>query len=180
MPYVLFGHSHGALLAFEVARQLRRLGHAEPRCLIVSACRAPHRQRLLPPIHDLPVDAFLRELRCLGGTPEEVLCSAELMEIMLPALRADFAANENYLYRPDRPLACPIFAYGGAEDQIVSEQELASWRDQTTAVFVIRAFPGDHFFLRPSRALLIRSMVTDIEGCSVPAALESFSREIHG
>ena len=107
-PFMFFGHSMGALLAFETARALRRLGSAGPLRLLMSAYRAPQLERREPPIRDLPEAAFIAKLREFEGTPPEVFANKELLELMLPVVRADFTLVETHRYRPELPLACPI------------------------------------------------------------------------
>jgi medium-chain acyl-[acyl-carrier-protein] hydrolase len=153
-PFAFFGHSMGALVGFELARQLRRQSGVQPVRLFVSAARAPqipHRDR---PIHALPEGEFLAELRRLNGIPEKVLEEAELMQIMLPVLRADFAVYETYVYSTEPPLHCPISTFGGLQDQRVSRGDLEAWREQTNGSFSLRMFPGDHFFWNTTQPLL--------------------------
>jgi len=153
-PFAFFGHSMGALVGFELARQLRRQSGVQPVRLFVSAARAPqipHRDR---PIHALPEGEFLAELRRLNGIPEKVLEEAELMQIMLPVLRADFAVYETYVYSTEPPLHCPISTFGGLQDQRVSRGDLEAWRNQTNGSFSLRMFPGDHFFWNTTQPLL--------------------------
>ncbi len=145
-PSVFFGHSLGALAAFELARELRRAGQPEPVHLFLSGCGAPHLPSTRPPIHALPQDEFLAELRRLNGTPASLLENDELMRLLLPALRADFAVRETYQYRPEPPLDCPLSAFGGSQDARVSREALEGWREHTTGAFSLRMFAGDHFF----------------------------------
>jgi medium-chain acyl-[acyl-carrier-protein] hydrolase len=100
----------------------------------------------------------VEELRRFNGTPEAVLQNAELMQLFLPILRADFALHETYVYAAGEPLDCPISAFGGLEDGEVSRDDLAAWRDQTRGAFTLRMFPGDHFFLRSARPHLLQAM----------------------
>jgi medium-chain acyl-[acyl-carrier-protein] hydrolase len=106
-PFAFFGHSLGALVSFELARQLRRQYGVQPVRLFVSASRAPPLPHRGLPVHTLPEGDFLAELRRLNGTPTEVLEHEELMQIALPVLRADFAVYETYVY-PPAPLNYPI------------------------------------------------------------------------
>ncbi len=115
-PFAFFGHSLGALIGFELARRLRRERGLEPVHLFASACAAPQRWGCVRPIHALPDAAFRKELRRLRGTAPAVLDNEELMEILLPALRADFALCETYAYGEDDPLSCPVTAVGGLRD----------------------------------------------------------------
>jgi medium-chain acyl-[acyl-carrier-protein] hydrolase len=163
-PYAFFGHSMGSLVAFELARELRRRSQRGPDHLIASGHRAPQLTSRRQPIHDLPQDAFLDALRRLNGTPEEVLRDPELMALVLPTLRGDFGLCERYAYGPDEPLDCPISAFGGLHDPDVGHDDLSGWREQTRAGFAQRMFPGDHFYLRDgaAKALLQRAICKDL------------------
>lgn len=154
LPFALFGHSLGALVAFELTRQLRREQLPEPRQLFVSARRAPQLAETDAPIHQLPDAEFVQELRRYNGTPEAVLRHAELLALLLPVLRADFALHETYVYLPEPPLDCPIVAFGGLEDPLVQRDDLTAWRTQTRQRFDAHLLPGDHFFINNPRALL--------------------------
>lgn len=153
-PFAFFGHSMGALLSFELTRHLRRSNAVEPSQLFVSGHRSPQLPFRGDAIHALPETEFINTLRSMNGTPEKVLEHAELMQLTLPALRADFAICETYNYLAEPPLTCPISAFGGTQDPKVSRPELEAWREQTTASFSLRMFPGDHFFLHTSQLLL--------------------------
>lgn len=161
-PFAFFGHSMGALVSFEVARLLRKNYQLSPVQLFVSGRRAPQLPNSESPIHALPEAEFLEELRRLNGTPEEVLANAELMEILLPVLRADFAVLETYGYSAEPPLECPITAFGGLQDTEVSCDHLEAWRNQTSAAFSLQMFPGDHFFLHSAQALLLQSLARQL------------------
>jgi len=161
-PYAFFGHSMGALIAFELTRHLRRAHGTQPARLFVSGRRAPHLPRTKKPMHDLPEQEFMSELRGLNGTPEEVLAHPELMEMMLPLLRADFAVVETYEFAPEAPLECPVRAYGGLRDREVSREQLEGWREHTSADFGVRMLPGDHFYLQAEGALLTRSLAGEL------------------
>lgn len=162
LPFVFFGHSMGALLAFELARRLRGLYAIEPRQLFLSGNAAPQVPDLNPPRHALPEAEFLAELRRLNGTPEAVLQHRELMELMLPILRADFAVCETYVYTPQPLLACPIAAFGGLDDPEIRRDALAAWAEQTQGAFRLRMLPGDHFFLTGARPLLLWAVAHDL------------------
>nr|BBH87125.1 thioesterase [Thermosporothrix sp. COM3] len=155
-PYAFFGHSMGALISFELTRLIRRQGEQqEPVHLYVSGHRAPHLPDPLPPCYHLPTEAFLEELKRLKGTPEEVLRTPELLELLLPLLRADFAVSETYRYTEGQPLACPVTALGATHDSEVSTDELHAWEKQTSSHFEIHLFPGDHFFLHTEEQAVI-------------------------
>lgn len=153
-PFAFFGHSLGALVGFELARELRKQYGVCPVRLFVSSGHAPQMPHRGLPVHALPEREFLAELHRLNGSPTEVLAHQELMEIMLPVLRADFALYENYVYAPDSPLNCPILAFGGLQDRRVSHGDLEAWRDQTSVSFSLRMFSGDHFYLNTTPSLL--------------------------
>ena len=147
-PFAFFGHSMGALVSFELTRKLRHHKAPSPMHLFVSGRRAPQIPNPDPPIHQLPDNAFVGELRRYNGTPEAVLQNPELRSLFLPILRADLAINETYTYISEAPLDCPISAFGGLQDKEVSRKELDAWRDQTNTTFSLSMFPGDHFFLK--------------------------------
>jgi medium-chain acyl-[acyl-carrier-protein] hydrolase len=163
-PFAFFGHSLGALVGFELARQLRRQSGVQPVRLFVSADRAPQIPRRDRPIHALPEGEFLEELRRLNGIPGKVLEEAELMQIMLPVLRADFAVYETYAYATEPPLNCPISTLGGLQDHRVSRGDLEAWRDQTSDSFSLRMFPGDHFFWNTTQPLLLQVLSQELRG----------------
>jgi len=164
LPFTIFGHSLGALIAFELARELRRLGERSPLRLFASARRAPQISPRKSPIHDLPHDEFMRELRRFKGTPEEVLHNAELMELVLPALRADFRMHESYFYKNEPPLAMPISVFGGVDDAEVRPDELEGWSVQTSIPITLKMFPGDHFFLHREQKALIEAIAQNLDG----------------
>ena len=161
-PFAFFGHSLGALVAFELAQLLRKQSGVQPVRLFVSGDRAPQLGSRHRPIHALPANQFLDELRSLNGTPDQILENIELMQIMLPVLRADFAIYEGYSYSAQPPLECFISGFGGLQDQRVSRDDLEAWRDQTTDAFSLRMFPGDHFFLNATRTLLLQLLSQEL------------------
>lgn len=161
-PFAMFGHSMGASIAFELARQLRRVHGVEPRRLFVSGRRAPHLPKLRRPLHDLPEDEFIEELRRLNGTPPEVLADRQLMELMIPLLRADFSVAETYEFQPGEPLGCPITVFGGVSDEHVEREALAAWREHTSGPFVLRMFEGDHFFVETARPILLQAVAGEL------------------
>jgi len=161
-PFIFFGHSLGALISFELARLLRCEYGKCPIHFFVSAYSAPQISDSKPPIHALPEPEFKEELLRLNGTPIAVLENAELMELLLPILRADFAISETYVYSEEAPLDCPITVFGGLQDIDVSRKELTAWQEQTNSAFTLRMFPGDHFFIHSSEKLLLETLVKDI------------------
>jgi medium-chain acyl-[acyl-carrier-protein] hydrolase len=161
-PFVIFGHSMGALLAFELARELRRRGLPQPRHLFLSAHRAPHLPSLHRPVFSLSRPEFLAELRHLEGTPAEVLENEELMQIAEPILRADFKLCETYRHVPAEPLDIPLSIFGGADDAKVGESVLQPWREHTRATMRLRIFPGGHLFLQQTRMDLVSAILEDL------------------
>lgn len=163
-PWALFGHSMGALLGFELLRELRRRGAPSAAHFFASGHRAPQLPDPLPPIHDLPEAAFLDEMdRRYGGVPAAVRASRELLDLLLPGLRADVAVCDTYAHAPDEPLGCPISAFGGTEDRTVSRADLEAWSRQTSRAFEVEMFPGDHFFLQTRQPELLRTVSARLE-----------------
>lgn len=171
-PYALFGHSLGALVAFELARRLEHL-HGRPAThLTVSGHRAPH---LPPPVegqydYTLPDPEFKQRLRELAGTPEEVLAHEELLELVIPILRADFEAADTYRWRPGPRLSCPITVYGGADDPEAPPQLLPPWSTLTSGPGDVRVLPGGHFFLNDRVAEVLEGIAGDLEPAGPSAA----------
>ena len=152
----------GAIIAFELARLLRREGRAQPLHMFVSGRTAPQLNRSHTPIYDLPKPELLEELKRLNGTPREVLEHPELMDLMLPILRADFSVCDTYEYTREPPLDCSLTAFGGLQDAGVPRRNLEGWREQTSASFTLRMLPGDHFFLHSDESLLLRLLASEL------------------
>lgn len=161
-PFALFGHSMGAIISFELARLLYGERRLEPVHLFASGCRAPQMRTTDYLTYDWPEAEFIEDLRRLNGTPQEVLEHPELMELILPLLRADFEMIQTYAYAAGQPLNCPITAFGGLQDHEVRREHLEGWREQTTAAFTFRLFPGDHFFIHSSQSLILRALAQDL------------------
>ena len=162
-PFVFFGHSLGASIAFEVARSQRRGGLPEPDALVVSGHGAPQVPDDSPQMHNQPDSELVESLRRMNGMATEILDSAELMQLVLPILRADLTISETYVYHAEEPLSCQIFAYGGLQDSYVSRDDLVAWREQTRTDFRLRMFPGDHFYLNVSKPLLLQALARDLD-----------------
>ncbi|AFZ36190.1 Oleoyl-(acyl-carrier-protein) hydrolase [Stanieria cyanosphaera PCC 7437] len=161
-PFAFFGHSMGGLISFELARLLRRQYNLEPVHLFISGRRAPQINRSKTIISNLPKADLIRELRLLNGTPEEVLNNDELMEILLPILRADFAILENYNYTADAPFNCPISVFGGLQDRTIELKELEAWREQTLNSFSLKMLSGNHFFIHSSQSFLLQELIQQL------------------
>ena len=147
-PYVLVGHSLGAWIAFELARVLRRRGLPQPELLVVAGARPPHIDLPQSPLHLLPDKEFIAALQArYDGIPSAILASAELLQLLLPVLRADIQMVETYRYADEAPLEIEFLVLGGAEDPAISAAQLADWRRHTSRNCSVRQFPGGHFFL---------------------------------
>jgi surfactin synthase thioesterase subunit len=155
-PYAFYGHSLGALIAFEMARKIQRQGGPGPIRLLVSAHTAPQLGLCRSVLHSLPDKEFVGALRRFAGTPDEVLENEDLMSIMRVALRADFEVDETYSYEEGQPLNCPISAFGGISDPDVSQGDLAAWKTHTSQQFNLHMMEGDHFFIFRSSDFLLR------------------------
>jgi len=181
-PYVLFGHSLGALIAFELARAISAQKLNGPAQIIVSGHAAAHLPRDTPSMHLLPEAEFLERLRALEGTPPEILGHMEMMRVFLPLLRADLAVGETYTYSGGEPLDCPLTVYGGADDPMISPQKLEAWKALTSGAFNLRLFPGGHFYLKDS-ALFFAALAEDLTKTSVwrkpPDPLRLENGEVH-
>jgi medium-chain acyl-[acyl-carrier-protein] hydrolase len=173
-PFLFFGHSLGALLAFETARQLRRTGRPAPASLWMSGAEGPQTRLLLRHLHQLEEAELIEALREYNGTASEMLDDQELMELVLPGIRADFAVNERYVYRPEPPLDLPISVFLGESDEYVKPERAAGWALETTRQITVHRFPGDHFFLNDHRqaiATLIADSAAQAVGGGRPADL---------
>jgi medium-chain acyl-[acyl-carrier-protein] hydrolase len=160
-PFALFGHSMGALIAFELIRRLRPSGVA-PVHLFASGCRAPHLPSRSPDWHSLPDPEFITKIEALGGIPPELLTEGQFLDVMLPTLRSDCTLAETYACSPQPPLSCPVSAFGGLLDEEVFPEDVQGWSHHTTGPFRIHLLPGDHFFVNSALPDLIRLMVSEL------------------
>ncbi|HYD78838.1 MAG TPA: alpha/beta fold hydrolase [Paucimonas sp.] len=151
LPFAFFGHSLGGLLAFELARHCQRHHLPMPEHLFVSASNAPRHRRANRRLHELDDDALIDALKDYNGTPPAALADRELMTLLLPAIRADFALVETYEYRQDVPLDIPITVLAGTNDKHVVSERLCRWQDETTEACSLRWFEGDHFFIHSNQ-----------------------------
>ncbi len=163
-PFAFFGHSLGAFIGFELARQLRWQNLPQPAHLFVSGSRAPQLPNPEKPMCHLPDHEFVDEIvRRYDSIPQEAREHAELMAMALPALRADFTMNETYEHAEEPPLSCPITCFGGVDDHSAPREHLEAWRAQTRSEFTLRTFPGGHFFIKPERAALAQIIAKAFE-----------------
>lgn len=161
-PFAFFGHSLGGSLAFETARHLRRLNAPVPMHLFVSGCSAPQIKERKEEYSKLSNNEFLQVVQKYGGIPNEVLQHTELLELMLPVLRADFSLFESYHYVEEAALDFPITAFGGLEDGETPQENLAAWKTQTVKAFRLRMFQGGHFYLQAAQSQLLDEIARDL------------------
>lgn len=159
LPYALFGHSGGALLAYELARAL-----PEPVHLFVSAEPPPEAPRPDATLYQLDDASFADRIRARGGTAPEIAANPELMELLLPTLRADFTWYGTYQYEHRPPLQCPITMFASPDDPLVAPADMAGWREHTTGPTRLQevAGPGGHFYVRDGAAPLIGAIVDSL------------------
>ncbi len=160
-PFALFGHSMGAMVAFELARALQAADAPQPTHLLVSGRRAPHLPETETPMHRLADDALVAEIgRRYGGIPAEVLRHRDLLDL-LQGLRADMTVVETHGFVQGAPLRCPIAAFGGASDARATPEQLMAWSAHTESGHRLRLFPGGHFYFQD--AGVRNALVAEIE-----------------
>ncbi len=167
-PFALFGHSVGALVAFEFARYLRRHDYHQPLHLFISGREAPQLRPSSPPIHPLPDPEFIEKLRQYNGMPDTLLQNPELMALFIPILRADLAINENYNYYSEAPLNYPISAFAGLDDCEATQEEMAPWSQETCHQFTLNLVPGDHFFIKSQPLPILAAIFQKLTGVIKP------------
>lgn len=155
LPFAFFGHSLGGLLAFELARYNAKHGRSLPGHLIISGCAAARYRFPSEKLHLLDDKAFAKRLRKYNGTPPEVLENPELMELVLPTIRADFALVDNYEYVPGAALNIPITVLAGKGEQFTSSAQTAGWQEETLGACDVHWVDGDHFFINSNRKAVI-------------------------
>lgn len=172
--FALYGHSMGAMISFELARELFRRHGRGPRRLFLSGSSAPQCRDTEKKTYDLPHDEFIAHLKELNGTPPALLEDRQTLEVFMPTLRADFEMVQTYEYRPGPPLPCPLNIYGGLQDPDVAPEKLRAWQLQTTAAFDLKMFEGDHFFIQSSGTNFIHALKQDVlaafQGPGLPPA----------
>jgi medium-chain acyl-[acyl-carrier-protein] hydrolase len=173
-PFAFFGHSMGAVLAYEVTHELMKRAARIPVHLFVSGRRPPHMPDPDPPLHVLPDHEFVDEInRRYGAIPPEVLSESDLMELLLPSLRADIFALETHRPTLAQTLPCPISAFGGADDRHAPREHLEAWRTQSSVSFRVRTFPGDHFYIDLRRD----EVLAEVTASLAPMLVHSPSKE---
>ena len=158
LPFVLFGHSLGALVAFETARLLEARGRI-PLYLVSAGAKAPHLYPTGARKHDLAEVELIQELRLLRGTPPELLDTREVIGPFLSAIRADFRAIEEYSFVSGPRLNCPIAAFGGMDDRQTTLNDIQAWHRNTIAAFTTMLFDGDHFFVQQTPTRVVEQVL---------------------
>ena len=158
LPFAFFGHSVGALVAFELASKLRLGDKPEPNQLFLSAFPAPHLKMSHNKLHHLPEDEFRNAIQALNGMPDAVNNDPELMSIAYPLIRADCKLVESREYSSPKPLNTPMVILGGIADQQVSIDALEQWAKFTSGGFQLVLFPGDHFYIHTQKEALLDSL----------------------
>jgi len=156
VPFAFFGHSMGALLAFEVSRWLIAHQKTTPLVLFASGSTAPSERDTLPPLSTLPADAFKQGVLAMNGIPAEIAQHDDLMDFFLPMIRTDIQLCEEYDYQSSNTLTSPIIAIGSDQDPRVPLSTLAAWQQETSSEFEQWHYPGDHFFVFQHEAELLK------------------------
>jgi surfactin synthase thioesterase subunit len=155
MSFSLFGHSMGALVAFELTVALEAADGPRPERLFVSGRRPPDELQQREPVHALPDESFLDALQTsYGGVPDVVRNEPEVLALFLPLLRADIRALETYVPLSGRRVCCPVRVYGGSHDRNPRPSQLGGWQRVAEREVSIRVFEGDHFYLTATRDAL--------------------------
>lgn len=168
-PFAFFGHSLGALLAFELARTQAARALPLPAHLILSGCAAPRYRPAPKGAHLLNDAALIQHLRDLNGTPHEILEQEELMAMLLPTIRADMALVADYVYCSGVPLRMPLTVMAGRDDDISANQQTAGWSEETLGPCEIRWYDGDHFFINSQR----ETILSEIKALLMPLLQQS-------
>ena len=162
-PYALFGHSMGALIAYELSRAFERKHLPLPRTTIVSGRRAPTVPNTEAPLHRLPDDQFVEALVArYDAIPKVIRDEPELMALFMPVLKADFEVFESHHHTGTRPLDCALAIYGGRSDP--QTQQMAGWADLYGGPCRTRLFDGGHFYLADQRRALAEALAEDVLG----------------
>ena len=163
-PFALFGHSMGALLAFELGLWLRARNARPPSRLILSGCNPPHYRDNGPPESSLSDKEILDRIASLDGTPREILNSPDMLALVLPALRADFGACDRYIAAPSKPFDSPISVFIGRSDRGIVRHHLGEWQRYTSLAVDVRMFAGGHFFIKESEAHVLNAVAEGLSG----------------
>jgi len=161
-PFVMFGHSSGAHIAFELTHALRERHGVLPALLVLSSAEAPHPRRRPERLSHLPAAELLRRLDAVGGTPLSILKSREAQRLIVPTLRADCEVAESVRYRPRPPLECDLLVMRGEDDPRISVEQVEPWREQTARTCTLATFPGGHFYFKGQEPDVVQRLLTEI------------------
>lgn len=169
LPYLVYGHSLGAVVAFELVHAIQARNLPLPQHFFCAARRAPHVPSRLDAIHDHPLELLIPELRRLNGTPDLLLADPALLQLFVPIIRTDLKAAYLYHREPDTKLRCSASAFCGSRDHVVVPQDMAGWAEHFTRPTVFRMFEGGHFFLDNDRAAMVKVICAASAGARHPA-----------
>ena len=161
-PYAIFGHSLGAAIAFELTHQIVALGYCPPVALFLSGRAAPGFSETRS-LSNLPEEQLKAELREMGGTPLEVLENPEIMNLLLPVIRADFKMAEDMSAVTKPPLHVPIHCFSGEDDEYCSPEKMENWRHYAGREFHLTSFPGGHFFIDDFAKEIMHCIANDLQ-----------------
>jgi surfactin synthase thioesterase subunit len=167
-PFALYGHSLGGRIGFEVTRELRRRGARLPVRLYLGASRPPHLPDPLSAVALAPDPELLGAVRDMGGVPPAVLDHPELVSLLLPAIRHDFAWYHEYRLTEEPPLPVPLVALSGTDDAVTQPELAGEWARHTTAGFRAHVLPGGHFFFQTAARAVTELIAADFETGLVP------------
>jgi medium-chain acyl-[acyl-carrier-protein] hydrolase len=163
-PLIFFGHSLGAIVAFETIRMLRRFGNSIPKALVVSSRQAPESKSYFDnKLHTLPDDQFLSGFSQYGGIPSEIMECSDMVEYLMPLLRADITALETWSYKPESPLEIPIMALGSDQDITLDLKQLQRWSEFTHSTFQFQIMHGNHFYFQGQLTEVVNTINKVIE-----------------
>jgi surfactin synthase thioesterase subunit len=161
-PYLIYGHSLGAVVGFELLHALKANHLPLPQRYFGAARRAPQAPPRLAPTHEYPLERFKAELKSLNGTPDAVLENPNLMELIVPILRTEMKAAYVYHREPEARLECEVSVFGGARDERVLPEELMGWQDHFAKQMDLRIFDGGHFFMEDNKHLVVNAICASV------------------
>ena len=161
-PFAFFGHSMGALVAFELARHLRRSGQTLPTHLFLSGHRAPELPAKRGPVSHLPEPEFLARLDAMAGDSASAVRDESLLRLLMPMMRADFELCEHYEFEPQPPLPVPFTCFAAQDDYEVDVPDVAAWAAHTSHSCRTHTFAGGHLFVRDNAEEIIGHLTSDL------------------
>lgn len=156
-PYMFYGHSLGALLGYLVLKRIRDNQQPMPMQVFFTGAKSPSKRLETTSRYTLGKEEFVKEIRKLGGSSDEVLENPELMDYLEPILRADLEVLETYTYQKDNPINFPLFVAAGTDDEITGE-DLIAWTDLTSGSFEMKQYRGSHFFIYDTEECVIQDI----------------------